>query len=355
MSETILVTGAGGFVGFATVKSLLRQGHRVRAFELTGSPYLKDLYDLASGSDRLTVIEGDITNLRDVRRAIGDASLMIHSAALLNSIASRDVFEAVNVEGAKNAMQAACENQIRRFLLVSTSDVFGIPDAGETITETTPYRSWQEPYADTKIKACQALKTFNREQGLNYTIIYPGWVYGPGDRQFFPAITEMLRDKHVFLWHRDAPYAVDFIFIDDLVSAITNALLNPAAENEDFLILDDEAGYTPEMIFRWMADYLGLEIRMHKLPYSLMMTIARASQWLTRKGITKKHLLSTTDVKAFGNDFRFSAAKARDLLGWKPQVRETEGFERYFLWAGIKPDTAQPGTRPLQSGHNESC
>ena len=350
MKETVLVTGAGGFVGFATVKALLVQGHPVRAFELTGSPYLKDLRALADQHGNLTVIEGDITNLRDVRRAIGDATLMVHSAALLNSIAGRDVFEAVNVQGAKNAMQAACENQIRRFLLVSTSDVFGIPDEGETITEATPYRPWQEPYADTKIKACEALREFHREQGLDFTIIYPGWVYGPGDRQFFPAIIDMLRDKHAFTWHKKTPYAVDFIYIDDLVSAITNALFNPAARNEDFLILDENSSFTPEMIYRWMANYLNLDVSIHKLPYSLMMTIARASQWLTRKGITKKHLLSSTDVKAFGNDFRFSSAKARERLAWEPRIKETEGFERYFRWAGI-----HPGAVNLQSGHNESC
>ena len=266
MKNTVLVTGAGGFVGFATTRALLDQGHRVRAFELTGSPHLEKLTELARTHPELSIIEGDITHIQDVRRALGDATHLVHSAALLNSIASREVFERINVEGSKNALRVASENQLERFLLVSTSDVFGIPASSEVITEKTPYRPWQEPYADTKIKACEAVKAFHRAEGLNYTIIYPGWVYGPGDQQFFPAITEMLEDKHVFLWHRDQPYAVDFIYIDDLVAAITNALFNPVAENEDYLILNDRAEYTPEMIFRWMADYLGLTIKVHKLP-----------------------------------------------------------------------------------------
>ena len=215
MKTTVLVTGAGGFVGFATVKALLAQGHAVRAFELKDSPYLKNLHDLAREYRQLSVLEGDITSLEDVQRAVGDATHLVHSAALLNSIAPRETFERVNVQGAKNAMRAASEKGLERFLLVSTSDVFGIPEPNETITETTPYRPWHEPYADTKIKACKAVKQFHEAEGLNYTIIYPGWVYGPGDRQFFPAISDMLRDRHVFLWHRHQPYKVDFIFIDD--------------------------------------------------------------------------------------------------------------------------------------------
>lgn len=333
MKTTVLVTGAGGFVGLATTKALLKQGHKVRAFELTGSPHLSELHALSAIYPDLTIIEGDIANAEDVGKAVGDATHMVHSAALLNSIAPDSVFHRVNVQGAQNAMQAAAANGIQRFLLVSTSDVFGIPEQGETITEETPYRPWHEPYADTKIKACKALREFNQTNGLNYTIIYPGWVYGPGDKQFFPAIVDMLKDKHVFLWHHKTPYKVDFIYIDDLVEAIVNALFNPNANNQDFLILNDSATYTPEAIFRWMANYLQLEIKVHKVPYNIMMAIAKCSQWLTQKGITKEHLLSTTDVKAFGNDFTFSTEKARRLLAWEPKVRETEGFSHYFAWA----------------------
>ena len=350
MAKTILVTGAGGFVGFATTKALLQRGHRIRAFELAGSPHLAALYELADQEPGLTVIEGDITRIEDLRQAIGDASRVVHSAALLNSIAPRSVFERINVKGCENAIRVAAENRVERFLLVSTSDVFGIPEKGETITEQTPYRPWHEPYADTKIKACQTLKRLAAEQGLSYTIIYPGWVYGPGDKQFFPAIIDMLQDRHCFLWHRERPYEVDFIYIEDLVNAIATALFHPDAHNQDYLILNEQSGFTPEKIFRWMASYLGLDISIHKLPYRLMMSIARVSQWLTQKGITRTHLLSTTDVKAFGNDFRFSTTKAREQLDWQPSLNEAEGFTRYFQWAGIK--ARQDGT--LHSQANET-
>ncbi|MCG8673546.1 MAG: NAD-dependent epimerase/dehydratase family protein, partial [Pseudomonadales bacterium] len=215
--NTILVTGAGGFVGFATVKKLLSSGHRVRALELPASPYVEALKLLAQQHSDLTLHTANICNSQELEPVLQGVTHVIHSAALLNSIAPKSTFEAVNVLGAKNVIEAAKQANVERFLLVSTSDVFGIPRPGEIISETTPYRSWGEPYADTKIAACELLKSACANHDMEFSIIYPGWVYGPGDKQFFPAIIDMLRDKDVFLWHRDKPYAIDFIFIEDLV------------------------------------------------------------------------------------------------------------------------------------------
>lgn len=332
MNKTIFITGAGGFVGLATVKHCLDQGHKVRAFELTGSPHLVELKAIAQLDKNLKVIEGDVTRESDVLAAIGDAELVVHSAALLNSIAPKAVFEKINVEGTKNVLAAARKNKVERFLLVSTSDVFGIPEPGETITETTPYRSWLEPYADTKIAACETVKQICTESGIDYTIIYPGWVYGPGDKQFFPTIIDMLKDKHVFLWHRKNQYDIDFIYIDDLVNGIVAALFSENGKNEDFLILNDQAKVNMEGLCRFLSNKLELKISVHKLPYSLMMFIAKANQWLCQKGLLKSHLLSTTDVKAFGNEFSFSADKARNLLDWQANTPENQGFEKFLAW-----------------------
>ena len=331
-TTTVFVTGAGGFVGQALTEALLIQGFKVRAFELTGSSNLKDLLKLGTKYPDLTVIEGDVRNKSSIFKAIGDATHVVHSAALLNSVASYQTFSQINVEGTRNALDVAIAKGVRRFLLVSTSDVFGIPKPDEVLSEASDYKPWQEPYADTKIQACKLVKSYHQTHHLEYTIIYPGWVYGPGDKQFFPAIIQMLEDKHVFLWHKKAPYQIDFIFIEDLVNAIIKALINPVARNEDFIILNEQATMTPEDVFSRMANHLKIPIKVHKIPYPLMMVVSRLSQWLCRKGITSSHLLSSTDVKAFGNNFRFTTDKARTLLDWQPEASEIEGIKRYFQW-----------------------
>lgn len=336
--KTALVTGACGFVGCAIAQALLNQGWQVNLLDLPGSPH----WDAIPQSPRCTRFEGDIRDKHLVALAARGCTHIFHTAALLNSIAPREVFFDINVNGTRNVCEIALENKIQRLVYVSTSDVFGIPEEEEVINERTPYRSWQEPYADSKIAASELVKAFIADHQLRATIIYPGWVYGPGDRQFFPTIMQMIRERWVFTWHRRRPYEVDLIHIDDLVRAILTTLDTPLSEGEDYLILDRSTKLTPESFYRQIAEVMGARINVLKIPYPVMMTIAWISQWLTRKGITRKHLLSTTDVKAFGNDFHFSTDKARKQLNWQPQISARDGVRLAVEWQLQQSSEGEP-------------
>ena len=334
MDKTALVTGAAGFVGQALVIRLLEQGFNVKALDLPGNPEFSKFVDSLPPQHQpnIVVCPADITDASSLKPIVEGVSYVFHTAALLNSVAPRSLFESVNVQGTQNICEASAEACVKRFILISTSDVFGIPEPSEVITEKTAYRGWKEPYADTKIAACNIVKNFQKNGLLNTTIIYPGWVYGPGDRQFLPAIVDMIKEKHAFIWHKKDPYCVDLIYINDLISAIVTAAESPTAVGEDYLILDDNTGMTPEQFFRDIAAQLRIKLKIHKLPYRLMYTVAWVSQHLKQRGIIKNLLLSTTDVKAFGNNFTFSNQKARNTLEWAPSISAKEGIKIALEW-----------------------
>lgn len=334
MEKVALVTGAAGFVGQALVLRLLEKDFTVKALDLPENPEFSKFIDSLPALQQSSLIPcpADITNADALKSILTGVSYVFHTAALLNSVAPRSRFESVNVQGTINICNAASDAGVERFILVSTSDVFGIPRRSEVITEKTAYRSWGEPYADTKIQACNIVKGFQQKGLLKTTIIYPGWVYGPGDRQFFPAIIEMIKDKHAFIWHKTEPYCVDLIYINDLISAIVTAAELPAAIGEDYLILDDNTKITPEEFFHHIAEQLHIKLKIHKLPYQIMYTVAWISQQLKQRGFIKNLLLSTTDVKAFGNNFEFSNKKARNALQWAPSVSAKEGINIALDW-----------------------
>lgn len=328
----ILVTGGFGFVGSAVVTALLRAGHQVRVLDLPQHP-LRDAFEAHwAPYGSVEILGGDIGRADQVEQAVQGCEQVVHAAALLNSIADYSLFHRVNVLGTENVCRACLQHGVKRLVIISTSDVFGIPELGETITEDSPLRPWGEPYADTKIQAVKAARHYRDSRALPVSIIYPGWVYGPGDRQFFPAIIDMLKDKHVFTWERRNAYEINLIYIDDLVTAVMQCLSTHADRNGEYLVLESHTFTTPARLFKTIADHFQLPIRIHHVPYGVMMLIAWCSQWLARRRIIRKHLLSTTDVKAFGNEFRFNADKTMRDLDWSPKTKVDEGLKKALEW-----------------------
>ena len=138
---------------------------------------------------------------------------------------------------------------------VSTSDVFGIPRGDELIDESTPYREWGEPYPDTKIAAERWLWQFHRESGLPLSVIYPCWVYGPGDQAFFPSLAQAIDDGVMLFWHRQT--RLFWAYVDNLADAIVLAGTHPAAVGNGYLVHDGDDGPTLQEVCARIAALAG--------------------------------------------------------------------------------------------------
>ncbi|HAG97063.1 MAG: hypothetical protein CMK83_11290 [Pseudomonadales bacterium] len=329
----ILITGSFGFVGSRLAAHFLRAGCQVRLLDLPNHPHKQvQLAWLREFGDP-GLIETDICDAGRVTDAVRGCDDVIHVAALLNSIAPYQQFHRVNVLGTQTVCQACLSVQSAPHLtLVSTSDVFGIPRPGEVITEDSPFRTWDEPYADTKIEAARHVRMLRSEGKLSASIVYPGWVYGPGDRQFFPAVIDMVKSGVVFTWHRSAALEIYLIHIDDLIAGVQKIMDHRHQPCQDFLILDSQTGMTTVDLYNEIAHYYAKTIKQVHLPYNLMMTLAKATQTLARYRLLPAPLLSTTDVKAFGNEFRFSTERAARLLDWRPAVEPRQGISEALQW-----------------------
>ena len=327
----VLVTGGTGFIGQALVKRLIDAGYRVRVVTRSVRGSLPDrLRQSVSQADRLDFYEGDIGDRASVEPAFEGVRYVYHGAALVNSSAPYSIFERANITATENIAALALRHGIKKMVHVSTSDVFGIPVPGEVLSETSSYRAWREPYPDTKIKAAEVVKAY-QNKGLNTVILYPGWVYGPGDRAFLPSLAYQLRQGQMASWCK-GHFEIHLVYIDDLVDALMTALQNPAADNDDFLILDDKSGITLDALCQRIGSFLGLKYKTTHFPYGLMHAIARVSQGLCRLGLQKRPSLSTTDVKSFGHPFKYSTEKAREILKWSPKTSSEAGIEQALEW-----------------------
>jgi len=321
-----VVTGAAGFVGTALVRRLVLDGMRVRAVVLPGDPFREALRD-GTPDATVEIVEADVTDYGALAPAFAGATRVFHTAALVHAWTSRECFHAVNVGGSCNVARAVLEHGVGRLVHVSTTDVFGLPDGDHVLDERSPFRPWHEPYADSKIAAERLLWKCRRDEGLPLTVVYPGWVYGPGDRAFFPALAAAIGSGAMTFWRRDVRLA--WTYVDNLVDACVRASTEPRAVGEGYLVYDTLDGPTLQDVCERIATRIGARPPTRHVPYAAALLAAHALEGVWRAaGARTPPPLRTVDVKAFGLQWRFSNEKARCELGWSPGIGTDEGMRR---------------------------
>jgi len=321
--KKVLITGATGFLGSHLVEKNLEAGHKVRVFALPGDAKAAGLE--ARG---VQVVYGDIRDYGAVKRGAEDVQIVFHLAAVVTDWAPRKLFSQVNIEGMRNICRASLEHGVERFVEVSTNDIFGLKE-GVVMDEDFAFSYWKEPYADTKIEATKIAWEYF-QQGLPVTMVYPCWVYGPGDKTFVPEIIKALRDKSLIFWRKGA--LVWPAYVGNVIDLLMVIAENPAAVGHGFLVHDGVSD-TFESFAAKIAESLGVPKATRYVPYRA----AYAASWcleLAWKLLGKKSrpLLTTYSVKNLGSRLQFSIDKAERVLGWKPAVSYDEGFKKTMDW-----------------------
>ena len=197
MANTVMVTGADGFIGSHLTEELVKKGEKVKAFCYYNSfgkwgwidtldPHIKN---------EIEVFMGDIRDPYGVRTAMQGHDIVYHLAALIAipfSYHSPDSYVDTNIKGTLNVLNAARDVGTKRLLVTSTSEVYGTAQY-VPIDEKHPFQG-QSPYSATKIGADRLAESFYRSFNLPVTIVRPFNTYGPrqSGRAVIPTIITQL-------------------------------------------------------------------------------------------------------------------------------------------------------------------
>ena len=262
-SKRVLITGANGFVGQHLGRRLTSEGWHVFGA-------LRD----RSRASRLApsvqpVIGPDLSDAADWKPLLSE-----HRIETVVHLASRDHFvgdgsrddladyRQSNVFGTNRLATACVAAGVRRFLFLSSIKAVGEGDelAYDEQSECRP----ESPYGASKLEAESTLRDLTSRTAMELVILRPPLIYGPGVSKSFLKLMRLVR--------RELPLPLgcvrnqrSFVYVANLVDAITKCLVHPAAANELFHVADAEPLSTPELLNR-LASHLGHRSRMIPVP-----------------------------------------------------------------------------------------
>jgi len=311
--ETVFITGGAGFIGANLIRRLADSNDIYVLDNLTRnalSPLGMEKHP------RVKVIQGDIVDYGGLFAALPDeTTVVLHMAAIagIDTVTKRPVQTMeVNMLGTYNILRALVEKglvaQLKRFVVFSTSEVFGVAafHAGDQTPSAVKLSG--EPrwcYAVSKLAGEYLAHSYARQHGLRVSIVRPFNVYGPGqigEGAIRNLILRCLRNEPLLV-QGDGTQIRSWCFVDDMVDATILAVVSEKAVGQAFNIGNPKATLT----IRSLAEKI--------------ISLTGSSSPIT-------HVPRAPDVDLRVPDI----SKARELLGYEPKVDLDEGIRRTIAW-----------------------
>jgi dTDP-glucose 4,6-dehydratase len=311
VSKRILVTGGAGFISSNFVRHLLSStDHEVVSLDaLTYAGNMDNLADVI-GHERLSFVHGDIRDPELMGEVVAGVDVIVNAAAESHVEKSIEEgaseFVTTNVEGTQILLDAIRRTPVERFILFSSSEVYGTAERAP-MDEEHPLNP-RSPYAATKAGADRLAYSYYVTYGLPVTIVRPFNNYGPYQHpeKVVPRfITQALMDQPLTV-HGDGHASRDWVFVEDVAEAI-EAAIEVDIERIAGEVVNLATGRDISV-----GDIADLVLDRIGKPSSLKVHTPE------RLGQVDRHI-GTTD-------------KALRLLGWHARTSFEEGLERTIRW-----------------------
>jgi nucleoside-diphosphate-sugar epimerase len=292
----LAITGGTGFVGSHLIDAALAEGHSVVALARRPQPERPDLM----------WVEGSLSHSRSLERLADGADVLIHVAGVINA---RDAagFAAGNVAGTRAIVEAAAAAGPRRFVHVSS------------LAAREPRLSL---YGASKAEA----EALVERSGLDWAIVRPPAVYGPGDRE----ILELFRMAKRGFVVVPAGGRLSLIHVDDL-AALLLALAQPGAPGE--VVLEPDDGRPGGWSYGEFARLLGSAVGSRPLVVPAGRRALGLAAW-TDRFVRRDRAKLTRDRAAYfaHPDWVVDPARAAPAALWQPRIPAEQGVKQTAAW-----------------------
>jgi len=264
--ERVLITGASGFVGGSLVRAIHEKGYIIR---ITSRNLAKNMG--GKGYDAIEHYMFDLSkDDTDYEKLLANVDVVIHLAARVHAVSKpgEDLSEhyKINTLGTKKIAKAASVYGVRRFIFLSSVKVNGEKNIVDEKDKILAFNKYDDPrpqgaYAKSKLGAEVAIRNICHESKMDFVILRPTLVYGPGVRANFLSLLDVV-NKNYPLPLASVKNKRSLVYVGNLVHVISLCVDCSMVANQTYLISDTDIS----MLVRKIASLLGKRALLFPFP-----------------------------------------------------------------------------------------
>jgi len=307
LNNSILITGASGFIGGALCDQLSKK-YQIKAQVRRGT--------VKVSSENIELVIGDLSKSFNWNKALDGIEVVVHCAArvhVLNDASSDPLadFRGVNTFGTLSLAAQAATSGVKHFIYLSSISVNGV-DSGDSTFTVNSEPNPLTPYAISKYEAELGLWRISRETGMNITIIRPPLVYGAGAPGNFGVLIKLIKLGVPLPFKSVDNNRRSYVSLINLIDLIGLCIDSEKSFNKIFLVSDGEDLSTAELIRK-----VGVHLKKRTKLFSMNSNLIQMVGYFFGHEALVNRLLSNLQV---------DITKTYSDLGWRPKLSFDEGL-----------------------------
>jgi len=312
----ILITGGSGFLGINLVRHLLQKGYPdIVVLDIADFDYP----DVASS---ITFVKGDIRDREKVFDTMKGADMVIHTAAALPLYKKDEIFT-TDVDGTRNLLEAAQQCYVQRFIHISSTAVYGIPDHHPLYEDDK--LDGVGPYGKAKIMAEEVCLEYRRK-GMCVPILRPKSFVGPERLGVFALFYDWAKDSRGFPMIGNGKNRYQLLDVEDLCEVIFLCMTLEKERVTDTFNIGAKEFKTMKEDYQAVLDAAGFGKKIVPFPAAPLILALRFLEALKLSPLYK-WVYETASKDSF-----VSIEKAEKIIGYKPKFSNQDALVRNFKW-----------------------
>jgi len=310
----ILVTGGAGFLGINLIRHLLKNGHEIVSLDIADFDYPE--------KENITEIKGDVRDRDIVKKALENVDVVVHTAMALPLYEPEEIIS-TGIDGTKILLEESLNNKIERFIHISSTAVYGIPDH-HPLYETDQLDG-VGPYGIAKVEEEKMCVEF-RKKGMVIPIIRPKSFIGPERLGVFALLYDWAYTGHGFPMIGSGNNKYQLLDVEDLCDAINSCIVLDKNDVNNTFNIGAKEYTTMREDYQAVLDFAGYNKKIKGLPEVPIIWTLRLLETLKLSPLYK-WVYETASKDSF-----VSIDKAEKLLKFKPKFSNKDALIRNYKW-----------------------